>query len=83
MGSLVSVQMPLRDDSVDVWRPVISRPLGDDLFLIECQPVPETEEWAFAPGAVVRCVDRLFADGSVHPTAVALAPEESNFSPES
>jgi hypothetical protein len=36
--------MPLRDEGVDAWRPVISRPLGGELFLIESQPVPEIEE---------------------------------------
>jgi hypothetical protein len=68
--------MPLRDEGVDAWRPVTSRPLGGELYLIESQPVPETEEWAFAPGAVVRCVNRRFADGSAHPTVVGQAPEE-------
>jgi hypothetical protein len=75
MGSTV-IQMPLLGEGVDVWRPVSSQPLGGELFLIDLQPIPETEEWAFAPGDVVRCVDRNFVDGSVHPTAVAQVPEE-------
>jgi hypothetical protein len=69
--------MPLMGEGLDVWRPVSARPLGGELYLIDCQPVPETEEWAFAPGDVVRCIDRTFADGSVHATAVAQVPEES------
>jgi len=76
MGSTAQIQMPLRREGVDVWRPVASRPLGGELFLIDVQSIPETEEWAFAPGDVVRCVDRDFADGSVHPTAIAQVPEE-------
>jgi hypothetical protein len=76
MGSTAQIQMPLLGEGVDVWRPVTSRALGGELFLIDVQPIPETEEWAFAPGDVVRCVDRDFADGSVHPTAIAQVPEE-------
>jgi hypothetical protein len=76
MGSTAQIQMPLLGEGVDVWRPVSSRRLGGELFLVDFQPIPETEEWAFAPGDVVRCVDRNFADGSVHPTAVAQVPEE-------
>jgi hypothetical protein len=77
MGSTAQIQMPLLGEGVDVWRPVSSRPLGGELFLIDFQPIPETEEWAFAPGDVIRCVDRNFADGSVHLTAVAKVPEEA------
>jgi len=76
MGSTAQIQMPLLGEGVDVWRPVSSRPLGGQLFLIDVQSIPETEEWAFAPGDVVRCVERNFADGSVHPTAVAQVPEQ-------
>jgi hypothetical protein len=76
MVSTVQIQMPLLGDGVDVWRPVSSRPLGGELFLIDFQPIPETEQWAFSPGDVVRCIDRTFADGRAQPTAVAQVPEE-------
>jgi hypothetical protein len=76
MGSVVQIRMPLRGEDVDVWRPVLSRPLGGELFMIDLQPIPETEDWAFAPGDVVRCLDRTFADGRSYATAIALVPEE-------
>lgn len=76
MGSEILIQMPLVGEAVDVWRPVSSRPLGGELFLVALQPIPEMEDWAFAPGEIVRCVPRRFADGDVHETAVARVPEE-------
>ena len=63
-----TVYVPLVDEGVDVWRPVAAEPVGPMLFRLT-GPVPDGEAWAFEPGAVVRCYERTFADGSRGPAA--------------
>jgi len=76
MGSAVPVQMPLLGEGVDVWRPVSSQLLGGELFMIDLQPIPDTEEWAFSgddcavdANGLPRFVEVLPAD--MHPGAPA------------
>ena len=63
-----TVYVPLVDEGVDVWRPVVAEPVGPMLFRLT-GPVPDGEAWAFEPGAVVRCYERTFADGTRGPAA--------------
>jgi hypothetical protein len=51
---MVTIYMPLLDEGTDVWRPVEATRLTDDTYRIE-GVMDENEEWAFAPGSVVRC----------------------------
>jgi hypothetical protein len=61
------VYVELRDEGVDVCRPVDAEWEADDVFRLP--PIaPEGEHWAFAPGSRVRCERR--SSGLV---AVALA----------
>jgi hypothetical protein len=58
-----TVFVPLPDEGTDVWRPVVADPVGPMLFRLT-GPVPDGEVWAFEPGTVVRCYERVFADGT-------------------
>jgi hypothetical protein len=63
MSLMVTIYMPLLDEGVGVWRPVQARRIAGDVYLISGE-VPEGEQWAFAPGSKVRCIDRrLSGDG--------------------
>jgi hypothetical protein len=57
------VYVPLLDQGADVWRPVDAVRVGRDLYqLLGLEP--DDERWQFKPGAVVRCTEREFQDGS-------------------
>ena len=72
-STLVSVLVELRDEGVDVWRPVHAERLADGSYRIVTEnPDPEDEHWAFPTGAIVRCEERTF-DGEARLVAVALA----------
>jgi hypothetical protein len=71
----VDILVALLDEGVDVWRPVRASLLGGDVFLIQSASVPEDEHWQHAPGEVVRCVERMWEDGKIHPVAVDALPE--------
>ena len=50
------IYVPLVDEGVDVWRPVIAEVVGDQTFRIVGENIsPDDEHWAFATGEVVRC----------------------------
>lgn len=59
----ITVYVALLDEGVDVWRPVPAAHIGDDVYRLSADPVPEEEQWAFEPGTVVRCEWRLLSDG--------------------
>jgi hypothetical protein len=59
---MATIYMPLLDEGVDVWRPVKATKLTTDTYRIE-GPIPDDEEWAFAPGSVVRCERKSFSEG--------------------
>jgi hypothetical protein len=67
-----TVFMPLKDEGVDVWRPVDAQHLGDGRYRI-LGPVPDDETWAFEPGAIVPCEWKTFENGSGGMTVLASA----------
>ena len=71
----IDILVPLLDEGVDVWRPVRASQLGGDLFLIRRASIPEIEHWMFTPGEVVRCVERVRADGKIDAVAIEALPE--------
>ena len=72
MGLMATIYIELLNEGVDVWRPVMATPLTSGTYRVEGE-VPEGEEWAFNPGAVVRCEWKEFTGGERALTAVALA----------
>jgi hypothetical protein len=60
-----TVYVALLEEGVDVWRPVDAEPLGDGRFRLIAPPDydAETETWAFLPGTVVWCFERLLSEG--------------------
>lgn len=44
--------MPLMNYGTDVWRPVSVKPIDDGTHQI-LGPMPDGEQWAFAPGSIV------------------------------
>lgn len=65
-----TVFVPLRDEGVDVWRPVDAEHLSESRYRI-LGPVPDDEHWTFEPGAIVRCAWRTFAEGAGGMTAIS------------
>jgi hypothetical protein len=76
MRGVTIVQMPLLNEGTEVWRPVSCRSLGGALFVVDAQPTPETEQWMFPPGRVIRCEPRRFSAGEVLLAAASAVPEE-------
>lgn len=76
MQGVTVVQMPLLEEGTRVWRPVSCRSLGGELFVVDAQPIPATEQWMFVPGQVIRSEARQFSSGEVLLEAVAAVPEE-------
>jgi hypothetical protein len=59
-----TIYIALLEEGVDVWRPVEATALPNGLFRIVSENADsETEIWQFQTGAVVRCEQRIFADG--------------------
>jgi hypothetical protein len=72
VGTRRLIYVPLVDEGVDVWRPVVAEVVGDQTFRIVGENIsPDDEHWAFATGEVVRCEDHRFKDGSSGLVAVA------------
>ena len=61
--------MALRDENVDVWRPVQAERIDDESWRI-VGPVPEGEAWEFQPGEIVGLEERTFSEGAVGLVAV-------------
>ena len=76
MRRVTAIQMPLLGEGIDVWRPVSCRSLGGELFVVDAQPIPETEQWMFLPGQVIRCDPRRFSSKEMLLEAAAAVPEE-------
>jgi hypothetical protein len=68
-----TIYIALKDEGVDVWRPVEASVLGDSLFQILSARDSETEHWQFPSGAIVRCAERSFEDGETGLAAIELA----------
>jgi len=66
------VYVALLSEGTAVWRPTLAESRGGDTFLL-LGPVPDEEEWEFAPGTVVHVAERVFANGERALVAVAAA----------
>jgi hypothetical protein len=66
-----TIFVALLDEGVDVWRPVVARPLGRGLFrIVGVEADVSDERWQFPAGAIVRCEGKRFGDGTAGMTAV-------------
>jgi hypothetical protein len=59
----VKIFVQLLNEATDCWRPVSAMERSDGVFEI-LGIIPAGEEWQYGPGMQVRCIDRVFADGS-------------------
>lgn len=66
--------MPLSDEGIDVWRPVAVKALDDGTYQI-LGPMPDDEQWAFAPGSIVSSQLKTLSDGQEYPVAILLSDE--------
>lgn len=64
--------MPLLNEGTDVWRPVAVKSLDDGTYQI-LGPMPDDEQWTFAPGSIVASQRRTFGNDQEQPVAVPLA----------
>ena len=56
LATLDEIGVDLLDEGVDVWRPIESEIIGNNIFRIPIDaPIPERENWQFSPGDLVRC----------------------------
>lgn len=70
MDQPTTVYVGLLDEGTPVWRPVAAESIGRGLYrLVDRNPAGES--WAFAPGTVVRCRERIMADDARVLVAVA------------
>jgi hypothetical protein len=68
---MATIYVALREEGVDVWRPVEASHEGESIYRIDDAPTPDSEAWEFPPGSRVRCELRELSDGSA---LVAVAP---------
>jgi hypothetical protein len=48
----------------EVWRPVDATSIRDNIYQINPETIiPQTENWQFLPGDVVRCEEKLLSEG--------------------
>lgn len=60
--SEVTIYMPFLNEGTDVWRPVQAERVANGQYRIVGN-MPADESWTFAPGSVVICESKVFADG--------------------
>lgn len=65
----LQIFVALLEECVDVWRPVMAKPIGEGIFLILGE-IPSDEIWQFVPGTQVRCEERMFDNGELGLVAV-------------
>lgn len=70
MGGMATIYVALKDEAVDVWRPVEAVSEGGSIYRITDEAMPVDEVWEFAPGTRVRCEMRDLFEG---PALVAVA----------
>jgi hypothetical protein len=63
-AQVATVYVALRDEAVDVWRPVEAEQLTESIYRLWDAPPLEGEVWEFAPGSTVRCEQRELSEGS-------------------
>jgi hypothetical protein len=51
------IYVELRDEAVEVWRPLMAAVEGAGVYRLPMDQPPD-ETWAFPPGALVRCEAR-------------------------
>jgi hypothetical protein len=68
MAESATVYVGLSDEGVEVWRPVASTRLADEMYRLAAD-APDGERWEFPPGSVVVAEERNLDGG---PTLVAL-----------
>jgi hypothetical protein len=56
------IYMPLMGEGTNCWRPVRAVQVDPDTFEV-LDHIPAGESWAFAPGARLRCRERVFQSG--------------------
>jgi hypothetical protein len=71
MRGMATIYVALKDEGVDVWRPVEASDEGGGIYRISEAPMPDSETWEFPPGSRVRCERHELGDGSA---LVAVAP---------
>jgi hypothetical protein len=68
--SLSTVYVRLREEGIDVWRPVAAKRIQGDVYVIMPQVVPELDEnWEFFIAVHVVCAVGAYTDGE-HLTAI-------------
>jgi hypothetical protein len=67
---MTTIYVALKNESLDVWRPVEAVSEGESIYRIADEPAPADEAWEFPPGSRVRCERRDLGDG---PVLVAVA----------
>jgi hypothetical protein len=72
LEEMTTIYMPLLNEGTAVWRLVAAERLNQDTFRVT-GPMPDDEQWAFAPGSVVTVAAQLFADGQSGVVAMALS----------
>ena len=66
MSNTVQIYISLRDEGVDVWRPVQAEHLTGDEYRVSIQPYDRLiESWQFEPGDVVICEKVESAEGPI------------------
>jgi hypothetical protein len=68
---MATIYVALKDEGVDVWRPLEASDEGGSIYRISEAPMPDSETWEFPPGSRVRCERHELGDGSA---LVAVAP---------
>ncbi len=62
MVGVETIYMPLVGEGVDVWRPVLAERLEMGRYRV-LGPVPESEQWLFAPGSIVHVEMKRLSEG--------------------
>ena len=70
---MVTIYMPLLNEGTDAWRLVQVTPLEGAVYRVE-GPMPDGEQWEFAPGTLVQCRWKKFSDGEDKLIAAGPAP---------
>jgi len=59
------IVIPLKNEPIELWRPVEARRLQGDIFCImPQQKQPKDEQWLYPPTAYVICARRSFMGGT-------------------
>lgn len=62
-GMAASIYVALLEEGTTCWRPVKAVQVGEGVYQILEQPIPDDELWEFHPGEVVRCELHDFSEG--------------------